>query len=59
MWRFHVTRQDNAVVKVSEYVYPTEQSALDAASEYVKGRVPRDEVWSAMAAYQSTSTPKS
>jgi hypothetical protein len=55
MWRYHVRGKDNKLIKLSDYIYSNEQNALDAASKYVKGRVPRDEVWDAMASYQSTN----
>lgn len=58
MWRFDVRGKDNKEIKISDYIYPTEQAAMDAASEFVKGRVPRDEVWSAMASYQPGPTVK-
>ena len=36
MWRYHIYGGDREVIKVSEYVYDTEQAALDAAAEYIK-----------------------
>jgi hypothetical protein len=52
MWRYHVYDQNNKQVKVSDYDYSTEKAALEAAAEYVKGRVPRDSVWHTVASHQ-------
>jgi hypothetical protein len=51
-WRFHVSGRDNKVVYVSEYDYDSQEEALRAAAEYVKPRVPRDEVWTTIASYR-------
>ena len=45
MWRFHVFGEDNRVITASDFIYNSQQEALQEASEYVKRAVTRGEVW--------------
>jgi hypothetical protein len=45
MWRFHVFREDNRVITASDFIYNSQQEALQAANDYVKRTVPQGEVW--------------
>lgn len=51
-WRYHIYGKDNHIIKISDYLYDTEHSALEAAADYVRNRVPRDEVWHSVASHQ-------
>ena len=54
MWRFHVFGKDNRLIAASDFMYNSQQEALKAANEYVKGAVPRLEVWKATTSQQWT-----
>ena len=45
MWRFHVFGEDNRVIIASDFIYNSQQEALQAANECVKAAIPRAEVW--------------
>ena len=54
MWRFHVFGTDNRVITASDFIYNSQQEALKAANEYVKGAAFRGEVWKAKTSQQWT-----
>jgi|SRR5947208_2978593 len=45
LWRYDIFDDQNRSVKVSNYVYPSEQAALDAAEEYKRKRARTGETW--------------